>query len=175
VKLLDDFKQFVNFTAIDFETANASPTSICQIGLVRIENGEVTYSYNQLVQPPANEYNHFNTKIHGITAEMTQRSPTFDQVWHEIKPYIDNQNLVAHNVNFDSNCLNKTLKYYGYEKPQYKKFCTVKIYKRNLAFVCEKYNIELKHHDAYSDAYACAQLFLNYLKESYQGKFKLKY
>lgn len=173
--VITDFKKFVNFTAIDFETANAAPSSICQIGLVRIEGGEIVHKYNQLIQPPMNSYNFYNTRVHGIEAHMTSNAPYFDEVWHDIKPYIEQQNVVAHNISFDSNCLNKTLKHYNLPKVNYKKICTVKIYKRNLAFVCEKYGIELKHHDALSDANACALLFLNYLKESYNGGFKLRY
>lgn len=165
----------VSFTAIDFETANQSPTSICQIGLVRVENGEVTHKYNQLIQPPNNEYNYYNTRVHGITSENTKHAPIFPEVWSDIKDFISGQNVVAHNISFDSTCLNKTLKYYNLQKVEYKKYCTVKIYKRNLAFVCEKYNIELCHHDALSDANACAQLFLHYLKESHLGNFKLLY
>lgn len=175
MNVIKDFKEFVNFTAIDFETANNSPTSVCQIGLVRIEGGEITHRYNQLIQPPNNQYNFYNTRVHGLTEKDTVNAPFFPEVWKEIKPYIVDQNVVAHNIGFDSTCLNKTLQHYQLPKVAYKKFCTVKIYKRNLAFVCQQYGIELNHHDAFSDAHACAQLFLNYLKESYQGKFKLKY
>lgn len=39
-----------SFTAIDFETAQGSRWSICQVGLVRIENGIVTKEINLLVQ-----------------------------------------------------------------------------------------------------------------------------
>ena len=39
-----------SFTAIDFETAHPKGWSICQVGLVRIENGVVTDKINLLVQ-----------------------------------------------------------------------------------------------------------------------------
>lgn len=42
------------FTAIDFETATGYRNSICQIGLVRIENGITSKEINLLVQPPEN-------------------------------------------------------------------------------------------------------------------------
>lgn len=171
---ISDFKQFVNFTAIDFETANAAPNSICQVGLVRVENGEIVDSINELVLPPGNEYNFYNIKVHGIKPAMTASADTFDIVWQKFSKYIIDQNVVAHNVKFDSGCLNKTLAFYGIEKPNYKTHCTVKIYKRNLAFLCDKYGIELNHHDAYSDALACAKLFMKYLIETADGTFTLK-
>jgi DNA polymerase III subunit epsilon len=155
-----------SFTAIDFETAQGSRTSICQVGLVRIENGIITKEINLLVQPPENYYWIRFTAIHGISAKDTANAPTFAQIWYQIVPCIENQNVVAHNgFSFDFPVLNKTLDYYGLQIPDYNKFCTYKIYKSNLANLCEKFEIELNHHDALSDAKACGELFKKYLNE----------
>ena len=170
---LTDFTRYINFTAIDFETANAAPSSICQVGLVRVESGEIVHTINRLVQPPDNIYNYYNTRVHGIKAHQTKDAPSFDKVWAEMHPYIHNQHVVAHNVQFDSNCLRKTMDYYGLPRVYYTKHCTVKIYKRGLSFLCEKYAIQLQHHDALSDAKACATLFQKYLVESGNGTFTL--
>ena len=154
-----------SFTAIDFETAQSYRWSICQVGLVRIENGIVTKEINLLVQPPDNYYWSRFTDIHGISAKDTKKTPTFDQIWPQITPYIENQNVVAHNgFGFDFPVLDKTLEYYGMPTPVYNKFCTYKIYKSNLATLCQEHNIPLNHHDALSDAKACADLYLMKLK-----------
>ncbi len=154
------------FTAIDFETAQGYRWSICQIGLIRVENGIITKEINLLVQPPNNYYWKNFIEIHGITPKMTSKSPTFNQVWHIMEPYITNQNVVAHNgFGFDFPVLQKTLEYYGMEAPEYQKYCTYKIYKSNLAALCQEYEIPLNHHDALSDAKACAKLYLNHLKK----------
>ena len=156
-----------SFTAIDFETAQGCRWSICQVGLVRVENGIITKEINLLVQPPDNYYWSRFTAIHGISAKDTINTPTFNQIWHQIAPYIENQNVVAHNgFGFDFLVLNKTLEYYGIALPDYNKFCTYRIYKSNLANLCEKYAIELNHHNALSDARACGELFLRYLKNN---------
>ena len=153
------------FTAIDFETAQGSRTSICQVGLVRVENGIITNEINLLVQPPDNYYWSRFTAIHGIAAKDTVYAPSFGQIWHQIAPYIENQNVVAHNgFGFDFPVLDKTLDYYGLQIPSYNKFCTYKIYKSNLATLCQEHNIPLNHHDALSDAKACADLYLMKLK-----------
>lgn len=155
-----------SFTAIDFETAQGYRWSICQVGLVRVENGIITNQMDILVQPPDNYYWYNFTKIHGISARDTIKSPTFNQIWNQIAPFIENQNVIAHNgFGFDFPVLNKTLEYYGINTPDYNKFCTYKIYKDNLASLCSKYKIPLNHHDALSDAKACAELFLRYLKQ----------
>ena len=156
-----------NFTAIDFETAQGYRWSICQVGLVRVVNGIITDEISLLVQPPNNYYWERFIDIHGITPEMTKNIPAFDQVWHKIEPYIKEQIVVAHNgLAFDFPVLNKTLAYYGMQTPEYEKQCTYRIFKDNLASICRKYNIPLNHHDALSDAKACAELYLMHLQNS---------
>ncbi len=152
------------FTAIDFETAQGYRWSICQVGIVRVVEGKITDELNILVQPPDNLYWYNFTNIHGISAVDTLDAPTFDKVWPIIAPYIENQLVIAHNgFGFDFPVLSKTLEYYGMATPEYQKQCTYKIYKSNLANLCQEYKIKLNHHDALSDARACATLFLKHL------------
>jgi len=160
---ITDFSSLVTFTAIDFETANGKLNSICQVGLVRVENGIITHELEILVQPPGNEYHWGNSRVHGINRTKTAHAPTFDEVWAQMAPFIAGQDVVAHNASFDCSCLDHTLDFYHIPIPTYKPHCTVKIYKRNLALLCQTYGIELVHHNALSDARACAVLFLRHL------------
>ncbi|MFT4071338.1 MAG: 3'-5' exonuclease [Dysgonamonadaceae bacterium] len=153
------------FTAIDFETAYSSRNSICQIGLVRVENGIVVKTINQLIQPPGNYYSSFNIGIHGISPFMTCSSPSFYDVWGDLKPLIEDQLVVAHNAAFDVSCLKSTLRFYDLAIPRFEQQCTYRIYKKKLSLLCNDFDIELHHHDALSDAMACTQLFLKYLNE----------
>ena len=153
------------FTAIDFETAQGKRSSICQIGLVRVENGIIIGTMNKLVCPPDNYYFYRNTDIHGIRAEHTRHAPTFAALWQYIKPFIVNQTVVAHNGAFDFSCLSKTLEYYRLQQPNYQKQCTYKIYKKDLASLCREHRIKLNHHDALSDAMACAELYRMHLND----------
>jgi len=154
------------FTAIDFETAHGKRYSICQVGLVRVENGLITNELSILVQPPHNFYWDWFTDIHGITPEITRNAPTFNKIWHLVEPYINKQSVVAHNgMSFDFPVLAQTLAYYDMEVPEYEKHCTYRLYGSNLAALCLKYNIPLSHHEALSDARACATLFLKHLSE----------
>lgn len=149
-----------NFTAIDFETAHGKRWSICQVGLVRVENGITKDQISILVQPPNNFYWNTFIGIHGITPTKTEKAETFDRVWQKIAPFIANQNVVAHNgFSFDFQCLSQTLDYYHIEPPKYTGYCTYKIFGDNLASLCKKHKIPLNHHDALSDAMACATLF----------------
>jgi len=155
-----------NFTAIDFETATSYRNSICQVGLVRVENFLVTQQLSLLVQPPNNYYWNRFTDIHGIAATNTVTAPTFDVVWQQIAHFIAGNNVVAHNgFAFDFPVLAKTLELYKLPKPDFTEHCTYKIYKTNLADLCKEHKIKLNHHDALSDAKACAELFVRHLQK----------
>ena len=152
------------FTAIDFETAQGKRWSICQIGLIRVEKGQVLHELDILVKPPGNEYHYMNTQVHGISADKTRHAPTFNLVWDRISPFIEGQNVVAHNAAFDCSCLKQTLEFYGLQVPEYNRHCTYQLYKRKLNELCSQYNISLSHHNALSDARACASLYLRHLR-----------
>ncbi len=154
-----------NYTAIDFETAHGKRWSICQVGLVRVEHGIITDQLSILVKPPDNFYWNNFIDIHGITPKKTINAPTFNHVWKQIEPFIKNQHVVAHNgFGFDFPCLTQTLDYYGISAPAYTGHCTYKIFRDNLASLCKQHKIPLNHHDALSDAMACAELYSMYLK-----------
>lgn len=152
------------FTAIDFETAQGHRWSICQVGLVRVENSIIVKEIDMLVQPPGNYYWGKMVQVHGITPDKTAEAPIFEDIWHLIEPYIKYQTVVAHNgLSFDFPVLKSTLQYYELQEPEYEKKCTYRIYRSNLAALCHRFNIDLNHHDALSDARACAKLYLMHL------------
>lgn len=151
------------FTAIDFETAQGPRWSICQVGLVRVEQGNVREEVSLLVRPPDNFYWERFTEIHGIGWEDTAYSPNFAQVWPQLAPFIVGQTVVAHNAAFDCACLSQTLAYYGLPEPAYERRCTYQLYRKGLKALCLERGIDLQHHEALSDARACARLYLQWL------------
>ncbi|MGJ8653022.1 MAG: 3'-5' exonuclease [Opitutaceae bacterium] len=151
------------FTAIDFETAQPDRASICQVGLVRYEQGVITYELSLLVRPPDNSYWSRFTEIHGLSWEDTVDEPSFAEVWPQVCGFIEGQTVVAHNISFDGSCLRKTLEFHGLDEPTYEPQCTYRIYGRGLAKLCDEYAIPLNHHDALSDARACGELYLRHL------------
>jgi len=154
------------FTAIDFETAQGYRWSICQVGLVRVEEGTITEKLSILVQPPQNYYWYKNIEIHGITPQQTADAPNFEEIWHQIEPFIKHQNVVAHNAfGFDFPCLKQTLELYGLPMPEFAGYCTYRIFGKRLSLLCQEYRIPLNHHDALSDALACAELYKIHLNK----------
>ena len=81
-------------------------------------------------------------------------------LWPVIKPYISDQDVVAHNSSFDFGCLYATLTHYGIPTPQYSGHCTYRLLRGKLSLLYRKYDIPLNHHEALSDALECAHLFM---------------
>ena len=142
---------------------------ICSVGIVTVEQGEIVEEYHALIQPPENEYNYYNIKVHGITPQMTLNEPSFYRIYPEIKKRLQGQTVVAHNEKFDRGVLMKTMRDYSMDYDELNLpnpwECTVKIYRKlgyekaGLAHCCAVNNIPLQHHDALSDARACAILY----------------
>lgn len=152
-----------NFIAIDFETALSSKHP-CQIGIVVVKNGTITERISHYIQPPNNKYFHGCIKIHGITPAKTKDQPLFPEVWKEIKHYFDVNVIVAHNLSFDLRVLYHILDLYNLDYPKFiGENCTYEITGYNLSDACKINSIPLDHHEALSDAEACAKLFLMYL------------
>jgi DNA polymerase-3 subunit epsilon len=156
------------FTAIDFETAVGH--NVCSVGIVSVEKGIIAEEYHALIQPPYNKYNYYNIRVHGITPDDTWDAPLFSEIFPEIKKRLDGRVTVAHNEAFDRGVLLRSMRDYNIHHSDLDTTliweCTVKIYRAlgykpaNLAACCQRHNIELQHHDALSDARACAKLYL---------------
>lgn len=156
-----------SFTAIDFETATAKRWSVCQVGIIKVQKKKIVEKISLLIQPPDNEYSPINISFHGITPGKTKGKPTFDKIWKDIKPFILNQNVVAHNgFSVDFHCIDQTLSFYKMPIPHYNKYCTYKLFGKKLPDLCDEHDIYLQHHDALSDAEACARLFMIHLERS---------
>ncbi len=152
------------FTAIDFETAKGNRNSACAIGIVTVENGEIIEEYCTLIQPPDNDYFYKNIEIHGIRPQGTANIPLFDKIYPEIKKRLVGKTIVAHSEAFDRSVLTKTMNEYGLDYSDLniadRWECTYRIHGASLGICCKEFGIELNHHDALSDALACAMLYL---------------
>ncbi|MBS3942717.1 MAG: hypothetical protein KGZ32_00550 [Dethiobacter sp.] len=69
----------MNFVAIDLETANADMASICQIGLVKCENGTLSDEWKTYVDPE-DYFDGINVSIHGIDESVVKGAPKFPEL-----------------------------------------------------------------------------------------------
>ncbi len=61
----------INFIAIDFETATAKRSSICEAGICVAKGGKVVETKSWLVHPEDDRYSYWNIQIHGIRPQDT--------------------------------------------------------------------------------------------------------
>lgn len=155
-----------NFAAIDFETANYDRNSACAVGIAVVRSGRVAALERRLIRPPTRDF--YFTHIHGLTWKDVQDAPTFAEVWQDVSPiFNDAAFLAAHNAQFDRGVLEASCRHHRLRSPAYSFVCTVNvarsiwnIYPTKLPDVCRRLRISLDHHEAGSDAEACAKIVL---------------
>lgn len=164
----------MNFVAIDFETANSKRSSACAMGIVVVKNGNIIEKKSWLIRPKVLRFDKINVYIHGITENDVKDKPRFNELWDTIKPYLENQIVVAHNASFDISVLRHVLDEYNIPYPNFYYLCTVAASKaiwqgqtnNKLDTLAHMLGIGFKHHDACDDAVACAKILIEGLKST---------
>ena len=165
-----------SFVAIDFETANHSRESACAVGLATVCRGRIEAARSFRIRPPSSHF--VFTGIHGLGWEDVRDAPTFGELWPTLRGWIDNAEFIAaHNAPFDSSILHACCVTYGIWAPRVPFTCTVQlarsqwgIYPTRLPDVCRRLRIPLRHHDAESDAEACALIVLAAEREGWRRR-----
>lgn len=175
------------YVVFDVETPNARNDRMSAIGVAVVEGGEIVEELDTLVNPET-YFHPFNVQLTGITPEMAERAPAFDELWPALEPLFNSGLLVAHNAPFDMGVLAKCLRAYCVDWRDTALYaCTVQMGRRcyprlpnhRLNTLCEYLSIPLDHHRAGSDSRACAQLLLNYIENgldtaAFQREFDLR-
>jgi DNA polymerase-3 subunit epsilon len=156
-----------DFITIDFETGTGSPESAISVGLVKYRNFRPISSYYSLIRPPRLYIRPDFTELHGLTVDDVSDAPDFGCIWkNEIKRYIGNAMLAAHNALFDMNVLKAALEYYEFPMPRLSYFCTLylarqtwpKLKSHALTSLADNFGIIYNAHNALDDALTCGKL-----------------
>lgn len=162
----------MDFVAFDFETANRNRHSICSVGMVFVENGVILDSIYELINPEE-EFDSYNTLIHGIRESDVANALTFPVFYEKIKSRIENKLLIAHNMAFDGYALRDNLRRYGITPVHHDLLCSYQLSKRlvpnlpsyGIKPLCQHFQLSLnQHHHALDDAKACAELMMCLIK-----------
>lgn len=154
----------LQFTAMDFETANKYANSACSLATVTKEGDTTTNETYRLIKPPFMVFAPENINVHGIHPEDVADEPKFDTLWNVFRPHLEGHIVVAHYAVFDTRVLRSLLKTYHLEKPDLSYACTVEISRKvwpdlrnhKLNTVAEFLGFSFHHHQALDDARACA-------------------
>src|SRR6185436_3689041 len=87
---------------VDIETTGGSHfnSRVLEVGVVRVERGQVVATYQTLLQPDE-DVPPWITQLTGITTGDVAGAPRFAQVADELAEILDGAIFVAHNVRFD--------------------------------------------------------------------------
>ena len=161
----------VDFTAIDFETANSHAASACAVGLVRVRAGRVVERAEWLIKPPAEhgEFQHWNIKIHGITPDMVESARDWAAQLPDLVDFVGSDIVVAHNAGFDMGVVRGSCAATVTPTPKFRYLCSVQVSRKTydipshrlpLAAAAAGYG-EFAHHEALADAEACASIIID--------------
>ena len=161
----------LDFTAIDFETANGSPASPCAVGLIRVRDSKPVETLELLFRPPVPHdwFSEANTRVHGITPAMVKDAPTYSEVMNQMLEFIDEDLLVAHNASFDMGVLAASARAINRQLPKLSYGCSLKIARKTYNLESYRLNAvayavgheEFEHHNALADSDACARIVIH--------------
>lgn len=160
----------LDFTALDFETANGFRGSPCSVGVVRVRDGVPVDRALWLMRPPEgfDRFDPRNVSIHGIRAEDVAQHPRFAEVVGPMLEFVGQDVLVAHNAGFDLGVIESALEVSGRDVPDLVYACSLVLARS--CFELPSYALPraaeaaghpvVNHHDALADAEACAWIVI---------------
>lgn len=161
----------LDFTAIDFETANSSSASACSVGLVKVRAGQVVDRASWLIQPPAgyDEFLEWNIRIHGIQPSDVYGALSWVEQLPDLVAFADGDAFVAHNAGFDMGVIRKACEVTGTDVPTADYVCSLQVARKT--YHLDSYRLpsaamaagfeDFEHHNAAADAEACAAIMVH--------------
>lgn len=155
----------MDFVALDFETANHSRGSICQVGIVGFASGQVVAEYSQLVNPEE-PFHPFNVRIHGIHPSAVQAAPTLPRIYDDLLAWLDGRIVVTHTA-FDIQALEGACCKYRLPRPRCDWLDSAAVARgawpgrfsdHKLKTIARELGIRFRHHCACEDARAAGQI-----------------
>ena len=169
----------LDFTAIDFETANSSSASACSVGLVKVRDGRVAETASWLIKPPPghDEFLEWNVRIHGIRSYQVASAAGWAEQLDDLVDFAGDDALVAHNAGFDMGVIRGACAATGIPCPRFDYLCSLQVARKT--YVLDSYRLpvaamaagfeDFHHHEALADAEACASIIVHAAKRHGAG------
>jgi DNA polymerase-3 subunit epsilon len=93
----------LDFVAIDFETAGPKRASVCQIGLAKVRDEQITKTACEMVRPQRGftDFHPRNIQVHGLTPKSIYGAPSWPGILDRLVTFTGDLPLVGHNVAFE--------------------------------------------------------------------------
>lgn len=166
------------YAIVDIETTGgyAENHRVTEIAIYHHDGMQITDHFHTLINP-GRKIPYFITGLTGITSQMVQEAPAFEDVATEIHHWLKDRVFVAHNAHFDYSFLKKEFEEAGINWST-KKLCTVRLSRKiipgldsyGLGRLAESLGIKIpERHRAGGDAQATAKIFDILLKRDQDG------
>ncbi len=163
----------MRYVALDIETANRERSSICSIGMVKFDEGQIVDEFYSLIDPES-YFSYSNIEIHGITEADVAGEPTFPEIKNGIESFVGEDIMVAHFSQFDMYGIQDAYKKYRLEIPPLDYICSYRLSKaiyqlpnHKLVSMARHFNVVTdNHHNALADARMAGHITYNILKEN---------
>ena len=166
------------YAIVDIETTGgyADNHKITELAIYHHDGTSITDHFHTLLNP-GRKIPYFITGLTGITSQMVEEAPAFEEVSEEILSWLKDRIFVAHNAHFDFSFLKKEFESVGINW-QTKKLCTVRLSRKiipglesySLGRLAESLGIRIPdRHRATGDAHATAKIFSILLQRDNTG------
>ena len=157
---------------LDTETTglNFDNDRIIEIGIVELIDNVLTQNYFHEYINPEKDISLSAQKVHGISNEFLIGKPTFNNIAKDFLDFIEDDTIIIHNAEFDTNFINKELQNCGFNKIKNPVIDTIIIAKKqfpgqtvNLDSLCKKLsviNTRNNFHGALLDATLLSKVYL---------------
>jgi DNA polymerase III subunit epsilon len=166
------------YAIVDIETTGgyAANHRITELAIYHHDGTRITDTFHTLLNP-GRKIPYFITGLTGITSQMVEEAPAFEDMAEEILSWLNDRVFVAHNAHFDYSFLKKEFENVGVNW-QTKKLCTVRLGRKiipglesySLGRLAESLGIPIPdRHRASGDAQATAKIFSILLQRDNNG------
>jgi len=166
------------YSVIDIETtgSHAHRHCITEVAIINFDGEKITNEFSTLIRPELPVPN-FISHLTGITNEMVENAPRWEEVMDQIDEFTRDRIVIAHNAHFDYSFLKSAFLQSG-KSFKRKTLCTVRLTRKifpgllsySLQKLCAHFGIQSKtFHRAYVDALAALEIFKLCVSEDSNG------
>ena len=163
-----------DFVAIDLETANPNPWSICQIGVAAFANGALSQEWMTYIDP-GERFNRDNVAVHGITEAAVRGWPILPGVADRLAELLNGRIVVSHSQ-FDRVALEQAFDRQRIGRLDCRWLDSVQVARRawdgfskrgfGLENLCRLLGYRYQRHDALGDAKAAGVVVLAAIEQT---------
>lgn len=167
----------MDFVALDVELANTNLCSICQIGIVRYENGALVEKYCTIIDPQ-DEFFGMGIRKHSIRSEDVIGKPKFSEIIKPLQSFLNGRVCISHG-GLDKSAIEQACALWELPKPQCIWINSATVVRHtwdqfkkkgySLESIAEHLEIEYQAHDALEDANTAARVMLAAIEKSGLG------